>query len=173
MIIKGDKMNRRRHRSRKRYAAKHGRTLKAHAVTVAIVIFLSVAAGYFTATQLLGPALGLETQQTFFDFIKDKQDSITENNDKKDGKDSDITVVEDKAEPETENGFALQYGSFSAKSGAKECAEDLKSSGIDAEIIEKDGMYKVIGNIFDTKQEAESYREKNPQKEEVFITEIN
>lgn len=151
---------------------RHGNNVRKHAITVIIVIFLSVAAGYLTATQLLGPALGLESQKTFFDFINDKKENVTETEDEDEKKDGEITVVEDRVDDEKKNGFALQYGSYSSKSGAEECAEELKASGIDSEIIEKDGMYKVIGNIFDTKSEAEKYKEENPQEEGVFITEI-
>jgi len=165
-------MNRRRYRMRKRHSSRHGSSVKGHAITIVIVIFLSVAAGYLTATQLLGPALGLESQQTFFDFITDKKEDMTEKKEKTENVVNEITVVEDDVEVEKESGFALQYGSYSARSGAEKCAEDLKASGIDAEIIEIDGMYKVIGDIFDTKSEAESYKEKNPQEVEVFITEI-
>lgn len=164
-------MNRRRHRSRKRYGARHGSSARKHALTVIIVIFLSVAAGYLTATQILGPALGLESQQTFFDFINNQKDGKSDEKDKEEKQKNEITVVEDKVDVEKE-GFALQYGSFSTRNGAEECADDLKASGIDTEIIEADGMYKVIGNIFDTKSEAETYKEENPWEEGVFITEI-
>ena len=159
-------MNRRRRR--RRHNAYRGSDLKAKAVSVMLVICLSVAAGYVTATQLVGPALGLETQQTFFDFINEKE----EKTEQKDDKDSETTVVEDQVDVETDSGFALQYGSFSSKEGAQECLDDLTASGIEAEIIEKDGMYKVIGQLFDTKAEAETFKEQNPQDEEVFITEI-
>lgn len=160
-------MNRRKRR--RRYNAYRGQNIKGRALSVVLVICLSVAAGYMTATQVLGPALGLETQQTFLDFVNDKTDK-TENKEEKNSETT--TVVEDQVEVDTDSGYALQYGSFSTEEGAQECLEDLTASGIEAEIIEKDGMYKVIGQLFNTKEEARTFKEENSQNEDVFITEI-
>lgn len=170
-------MNRRRkrRRSRSRYNVNYNHDVKKNVLTVLIVVSLSVAAGYLTATKLLGPALGLESQPTFFEFIKEKQKLTNEKKDTKEQKketNNDKEVIEDGITDDGKEGFALQYGSFSNRAGAEECTDELKEKGISTEIVEKDGMYKVIGDLFGTKAEAEIYRDTNPQDQEVFITQI-
>ncbi len=163
-----------RRRRRRVYSGTHrkyrtGRSTgkKKSAVLTVVVICLSVGAGYMTATYLLGPAMGLETQPSFFEKLKTQENDKTEKND-------DIKSVENDTEKnsEIEKGFALQYGSFSTKAGAEECVQQLKKSGLNAEVIEKDGSYKVIGPIFDTKEEARQEKEKSAVSDEIFVTEI-
>ena len=55
---------------------------------------------------------------------------------------------------EQEKGYALQFGAFSTEDAAQELADNLKSSGITAEIIQDDDIYKVIGPILSTKEKA-------------------
>ena len=156
-------MNIRKRRRRKPYK---NTNIKYRALSVFMVICVSVAAGYMTAAYILGPALGLEIQPSFFETIKKS------GSEKEEDKETEKTIIEDKAAAEEESGFAMQYGSFSAKEGAEELAAELKASGIQAEIVEKDGMYKVISQLFDTKEEARTYMEKSSQDTDVFITEI-
>ncbi len=160
-------MKRRRRRRRNVYK---NTNIKGRAFSAVMVICFSVIAGYMTATYIIGPALGLETQPAFFDFINNDDNKESENTD---GSDSgEKQVVQDTLETDTENGYALQYGSFSSMDGAQKCADDLKSMGIEAEIIEKDGSYKVIGQLFETKEAARTYMEQETWTEDVFITEF-
>ena len=53
-----------------------------------------------------------------------------------------------------QSGYAIQFGSFSTESAANELITELKSSGIDAFVTQKDGMYKVIGQLFADKESA-------------------
>ena len=161
-------MKRRRRRRRPSAYKTGGFNLKLTSVIIAMC--LSVGAGYVTATQLIGPALGLESKQVFSDFI-DVKDSEKKNNSDP-VKDKEKQIVQDQIDVQQESGFALQYGSFSNLQGAQECAEDLKKDGIDTRIIEKDGAYKVIGELFDTKEEVRKQKELAPVTGEVFITEI-
>lgn len=67
--------------------------------------------------------------------------------------------------------FCIQYGSFSTHEGAEVLQQQLKETGIQADIIEKDGTFKVISQLFATKEEA--IREKDKNKglyEDAFIT---
>lgn len=159
-------MNRRK---RRRRPAKPYRknSVKTKAMSFVMVICISVAAGYLTATYILGPVLGLEMEPTFFDFISEDKKK-TENKEKPETK----TVIEDKVETEIESGFAVQYGSFSEKNGARECADQLKAEGIEVKIIEKDGMYKVVGKVYSTKDDARDDIENTQDNEGLFITEI-
>ena len=161
-------MKRRRHR--RKYTTYKSGGFKLKAASAVLAICISVAAGYVTATQLIGPALGIESKPVFFDFMDEKKQ---EKNDNKDSvKDKENQVVQDEINVQVESGFALQYGSFSSREGAQECADQLKKDGIEAQIIEKDNSFKVIGQIFDTKDEARNHKENVSESEDVFITEI-
>lgn len=55
-----------------------------------------------------------------------------------------------------QSGYAIQFGSFSTEGAANELINELKNSGIDAAVTQKDGMYKVIGQLFADKESAVS-----------------
>lgn len=76
---------------------------------------------------------------------------------------SQSNIVEDKLEvtptdqsvaTTLKNGYCIQFGSFSTKLSAENLVSELKTSGINAEIIEKDGAYKVISQLFEKKEQA-------------------
>lgn len=159
------RMRRKRHSA---YRRKSNMTNKV--VSVVIVISISVLAGYMTANYLIGPMLGLESEPVFSDFVKDKKDAEKEK--KTELPESETKVVEDQIPVQSEKGFALQYGSFSSKNGAQQCADELQSKGIETSIIEKDGNYKVIGKVFDTKEEARMHKNTSAAEGDIFVTEI-
>lgn len=82
--------------------------------------------------------------------------------------DSDSNIVEDQlnitptGQTPTEqtpastaqNGYCIQFGSFSTKLSAESLISELKTNGITAEIVEKDGAYKVISQLFEQKEQA-------------------
>lgn len=162
-------MNRRKRR--RRYTKPYrNNSMKNKALSFVLVICVSVSAGYLTATYILGPVLGLEPQPSFLDFIND--DKKQEDEKKNEKKETEI-LVDSEAEAAEKSGFAVQYGSFSSKAGAEEHAHSLKESGVTVKIIETDGMFKVIGKIFDTKEAARTYmEEKHADNDDLFITEI-
>lgn len=143
-------------------------SMKIKAVYAALAICISVGAGYITATYIIGPALGLDAKPMFSEFLNEKKDNVENNEEKEDN----VKVVQDKLDVKSEQGYALQYGSFSEKKGAEKFAAELTSKGLNAEIINKDDGYKVIGEIFDTYEEAEKSKLQSSLKEDVFITEI-
>ena len=55
---------------------------------------------------------------------------------------------------ESDSGYALQFGLFTTKDRAQELVDDLDADGVDAQIREIDGKYKVISPLVDTKDEA-------------------
>ncbi|MBE6030444.1 MAG: SPOR domain-containing protein [Clostridiales bacterium] len=74
-------------------------------------------------------------------------------------------------------GYSIQYGSFSTKEAAEKLLTELKSIGLTARIIENDGGYKVIGQIFDTMEEASSTKElvlkyAPEEYKDVFVTKL-
>lgn len=173
---KGTKMNTRRSRRRPvpyRGNARRNGNKKGRLTTAVIVICLSIAAGYLTATYVLGPILGLDTAPLVFNENTDDTD------DSDDEKDDSKTVIEDQTDVEpdeteglAESGYVLQYGSFSSEEAAQNCINDLKKSGIEAEILEKDGAYKVVSPLFDTEEDARAKMEKQKGIVDVFVTQI-
>lgn len=144
--------------------------------TVIIIICLSVAAGYLTTTYVVGPLLGLDTAPLVFNDKTDAEDDKA-GAEKKDK--DDKAVVEDKIDREpdgteglAESGYVLQYGSFSTKEAAEGCINNLKKSGIEAEIMEKDGAFKVVSPLFDNEQDARSKMETQKNIVDVFVTKV-
>ncbi len=52
------------------------------------------------------------------------------------------------------SGYMIQFGSFSSADAAGKLLNELKNSGIDASVIQKDGLFKVVGQIFADKESA-------------------
>ncbi|QIB69280.1 SPOR domain-containing protein [Aminipila butyrica] len=65
-----------------------------------------------------------------------------------------VTPVQQSTGTDTTNGYCIQFGSFTTKLSAESLVSELKASGITAEIIEKDGAYKVVSQLFQQKEEA-------------------
>lgn len=180
-------MNRRRIRRRMkgngRGHSRRNSEMKGKLSTVVIIICLSVAAGYLTATYIIGPMLGLDTAPLVFNENGEKNnsgensDKSTESSEKTGSKTDTANKSGDDKEPDeteglAESGYVLQYGSFSSEEAAKNCINDLKRSGIQAEILEKDGAFKVVSPLFDTEQDARAKMEKQKNVVDVFITQI-
>ena len=163
-------MNRRKWKSRRRRGHRAGGNLQNKVTVILAIVALSIFAGYFTANYLLGPILGLETNSKISNLFE-KSDKKEET--KSEEKEEKENVIEDQIETETESsGYALQYGSFSTKTAAEATVAELKRSGIETEIIEKDGAYKVIGNLFETEEEARTELEQQEGLVDVFLTQI-
>ena len=160
-------MNRRRRKRAGHIARRHNARnseRSGNMTTVVIVICLSLAAGYLTAAYIVGPILGLDTAPLVFnDETAEKGDSETAAGESQD-------VEPDETEGLAESGYVLQYGSFSSKEAAENCVSELKRTGIEAEIMEKDGAYKVISPLYDTEQEAHLKMESQKNYVDVFIT---
>ncbi|MCI8631218.1 MAG: SPOR domain-containing protein [Firmicutes bacterium] len=58
------------------------------------------------------------------------------------------------AQQTLQSGYVIQFGSFSSEGAADQLVNELKNSGIDASIAQKDGLYKVVGQIFADKESA-------------------
>lgn len=154
-----------RNGARNRNIKKKGASL----FTVVIIIVLAIFLGFMTTKFIVYPLiLG---QEASFDVVLDSffaDDDVSENDEATDSKEGDDAVSDSDAqtsEPSgtvqsSENavslasGYSIQFGAFSSKASAEELLADLQSSGISASIVEKDGVYKVIGPLFATKEEA-------------------
>lgn len=82
------------------------------------------------------------------------------------------TVIEDQADVKQVAGYALQFGSYSSKAAAEKCINQLKESGINARVLKKDGAYKVIGQLFATKDEAKTELGKMDESVGAFVATI-
>lgn len=138
--------------------------------TVAFVIVLAVFLGFMTTKFIVYPlVLGQEASfDVVFDALFAEDGDVSEKKEVPDNKsgddvasDSDTQTSEESDTVQTSetavslaSGYSIQFGAFTNKASAEELLTDLQSSGISANIVEKDGVYKVIGPLFATKEEA-------------------
>lgn len=146
-----------------------------------VIIILAILAGYFTTRFVVYPLLG-GTEISFLsklealwrdDKPEEKKPQLTDSEDTQktesqapaEQQKGQGGIVEDGLTPETQSsaettaeisGYAIQFGSFSTREAADGLIAQLLQSGISAEIVEKDGTFKVLGPLFPTKEEAVS-----------------
>ena len=181
-------MNRRR-RIKRRPAAYRGRKIQVNFVPVIVIICLSVCAGYLTAKYIVYPILGTEpaglnmfqgkeTNKKDADEQKQeetKAESAIENKSTETSAETTVAstgVIEDQVELAQAPEFAIQFGSYSTKDAAEKSASQLKQSGIKVEVVEKDGTYKVISRLFDTKEKAKAALDEMDASLGAFVTSI-
>jgi len=158
-----------------------------------VIIIISILAGYLTTQFIVYPIVGENDTSIFTKlqklFYKDemKQNQQQEEPEGANSQENDSKVVDDGLTIEDviqgntedsegsaiESGYSIQYGSFSTREAAAQLVSQLGSSGITAEIVEKDGAYKVLGKLFATKEEAASAIEQIDREAypDVFIAE--
>lgn len=190
-----------RKRRKRRPPAYGGRTGQISLMPVVMIICLSVCAGYLTAKYVVYPLMGYEPAELNVleqlrpgAAAKGEQEAAkaagesssaegsaeAEKGQKETEKPSETrkataaskTVLEDKAEVKQAAGYALQFGSYSTKAAAKKSLKQLKSSGIEASIVQKDGAYKIIGKLFDTKEEAKAHLSSLDESVGAFVTTV-
>ncbi|MBR3756696.1 MAG: SPOR domain-containing protein [Firmicutes bacterium] len=134
------------------------------------IILGAVVCGYLTARFALGPLFGYDTEVLKLDFPSKLTACIEAAADRKSADESKENDKEKSAK-----GYVLQFGRFDAKSGAKTMVSQLEKDGIDAEIQEEDGSYKVISETIDTKEEALKQLEalKDEKNIDVFIDTVD
>lgn len=133
--------------------------------TIIGIILVAVACGYGTARFVLAPVLGYDTEVLKLDFPS-KITSIAS------------TISSGiKAEEKTDEAerYALQFGVFENKAGARELKKQLISEGIEVTIKESEGKYKVISPLIDSKEDALVQLKdlKTNGDKDVFITGID
>ncbi|MEG0829045.1 MAG: SPOR domain-containing protein [Anaerovoracaceae bacterium] len=182
-------MNRRKHR-KSYHRNQHGKS-KVNLGPVIVIICLSICAGYFTAKYVVYPILGYEptglnvlkqtqapeeeTKETTNTDSTEIEESVSVESTQSGTKaDKEKTVIEDKVDVKdvAGEGYALQFGSYSTRKSAEKTVKDLKSSGVKANVVKKDGNYKVIGKIFETKDKARTSLEEMDKNVGAFITTV-
>lgn len=149
---------RRKVRKRKAQAENSRVKLTAFAGIMLLAVFL----GFLTARFVIGPVIGYNADES---EIKIAQDSDTENK-----AEEDDTLTEE-ANTVPAEGFALQFGAFSTEEAARALSDELKSKGIETEIIEAGDIFKVISPVAEDRDEALKALENAKEKEvtDVFI----
>lgn len=134
------------------------------------IIILAVFLGFLTARFVVGPLIGYDASESPAKIAGDeKEETDVENSGSETNAAQD---AETSAELVLKDGYALQFGAFSTKEAAEELAESLKSQGIKTDIVRVEKIYKVIGPVMDTREEALDSLNKLPEMgvEDVFIT---
>ncbi|WP_130863808.1 SPOR domain-containing protein [Bacilliculturomica massiliensis] len=81
------------------------------------------------------------------------------------------TAVASSAAPAGSGGYAVQFGSFSAKESAQQAVSELAAKSITASVVERNGAFKVVGTVFDTKEKAKAEAERlKAIAEDAFVT---
>ena len=156
-------MYRRRIKKRKRPNEK----TKMKFTSVLVIMILAVAMGYLTATYIIGPILGYNADESPLKVSKEAEESNEPN------ETTDLAESTESTESAGTigEGYALQFGAYSTKEAAQKLVDSLTLKGIKAEIVEKDGQFKVISPIIRTKDEALNQLNdiKDKEVEDVFI----
>ena len=162
--------------NRRRPSAR-GRSERISFNAVLLILIAAVVAGYLTTRFVLYPLLGFEfpSLETIWDKYRpsvseDKDSNKEKTEDSKSETKEQKTIVEDGVNT-SEEGYVIQFGSFSTKEAAKERVSELKDEGIKTSVIEKDDYYKVVGEIFTTKDKAKTAMA-DIDYDGVFVTEL-
>ncbi len=119
------------------------------------IMIIAVICGYLTARYIAAPLLGYDTEVLKIDFPSKMAASTTEK--------------------EEDKGYVLQFGVFSSPEGAEQLQQSLQKDGIETEVHEAEGKYKVQGRVYDTKEEALEQLEnmKESKNVDVFVTAVS
>lgn len=160
-------MHRRRKTARRRYRSRNRSQSRSRSnvsfTPVIVMLCLSVGCGYAAAKYVVEPVVNYVPQLT-----AEKSDEI----DLTDIGDIDKTIVDEADVEETGDisGYALQFGCYSGKTSAELA---MPSIGVEnLEIIEQDDLYKIVGEVYKTKNEAKKALEDLPETVNAFVTPI-
>ena len=151
----GRQMTRRRVKKRRTSAKNSGVKFAAFLGIMVLAVFL----GFLTARFAVGPLIGFNADESPARIAEEKPASGTESSGSQD----------------STEGYALQFGAFSAEDGARKMQEALRKQGIETDLIESGGVYKVISPVVDTREKALDALKnlQDKQVEDVFITSFN
>ncbi len=158
---------RKKRRSRSyRNAKKKGQ--KPNFAPVIVILCLSIGCGYATAKYVVDPVVNYVPQLTAGDH-QTEEELKDPSEEKKD--DSSVIQGEVKVE-ETGNiaGYAVQFGCYSEESSAKKAMSALDVTGL--QILEQNDMYKIVGEVFETKEKAKEALQSVPDTAKAFVTAI-
>jgi hypothetical protein len=169
--------------NRKRRRPIGGRKTMVDFKTIIVIIGVAALLGYGTAKFIIYPFFDdtqphFEISKVFTYFLdsrkatKEQEDSGTENQENNGIVEDQLNITTQSAAtvgsitPESsttganiqvapvQGGYCIQFGSFSTRLGAENLLAQLNNSGITAEIVEKEGAFKVISQLFEQKEQA-------------------
>lgn len=140
---------------------------------VILILCLSVGCGYATAKYVVDPVVNYVPQIS--EKVAEKQadkDSKKETEESSAAKETS-KVVEDGVKVKNAGkvrGYAVQLGCYSDQASAEKARKDTNLE--DLQVVEQSGMYKVIGRICKTKEDARSALAGLPEGTKGFVTEV-
>lgn len=183
------------HSSRNPGRSRKNRNSKIRGVNLSliiVIIFLAVVSGYITTKLFIYPLILGQPAVFETDFpeivygkkedgteIINESENVSEPTPEKNiisqiGNDVSQGAVETELDL---SGYSIQYGAFTSEGAAEELVNELKESGLTAQIINDGKSFKVIGQIFDAKEEAVSARDlvlqyADEKYKDVFVTDL-
>ena len=186
-------------RRSKNYRGLQRKQSKPDFTPVVIILCLAVGCGYATAKYVVDPVVNYvpellagwteedakgtaaEGKEGAEEESDNKQEASKSASDKESemseketaDKQKSAAVVEDQADVKEKGdirGYALQYGCYSSQKAAETAKKSLTAEGL--QIIEQDGMFKITGKIYETKEEAKGALQKLEEDPGAFVTTI-
>ncbi len=160
----------RKKRRSRGYRSLQRKAAKPNFVPVILILCLSIGCGYATAKYVVDPVVNYVPQLAAESGQEKQSETETLKSDESQKK---TDVVEDDVDVEESgkiSGYALQFGCYSSKSAAETAMSDLETT--DLQILEQNNMYKIVGKVFDTKEEAKKALESLTGSDKAFVTTI-
>lgn len=144
---------------------------KPNFVPVILILCLSVGCGYATAKYVVDPVVNYVPQLTA-ESSQEKQQTETAGDKAKETKKAADVVEDDVKVKDTGkvSGYALQFGCYSSKDAAEKAMSSMDVPGL--QIMEQNSMYKIVGEVFDTKEKAKEELSKSSASDKAFVTTI-
>lgn len=138
-----------------------GNKVKLNFTPVIVILCLSIGCGYAAAKYVVDPVVNYVPQMTA------EKEQVNNQEEKK------TDVLEDEAEVKEKgniSGYALQFGCYSSKAAAEAAMPAVGISGL--QVIEQSNMYKIVGEVYKTKDEAKAALGELPDTVKSFVTTV-
>lgn len=138
-----------------------------------LILCLSVGCGYATAKYVVDPVVNYVPQIS--EKAAEKQadkDSKKESKESSAAKETTKAVEDDVKVKNTGKlkGYAVQLGCYSDQASAEKARKEVNLEGL--QVVEQSSMYKVIGKVCKTKEDARSALAGLPEGIKGFVTEV-
>lgn len=126
--------------------------------TILGIMVMAVLLGYLTARFVIGPFIGYEAEESPAQIVEEEE----RENEEEETSSASLPT----------EGYALQFGVFSTREAAQSRADELEKQGIEVSVVEADQVFKIIGQVVGSREEAFASLEALNEKdfEDVFIT---
>lgn len=129
---------------------------------VIVMLCISIGCGYAAAKYVVEPVVNYVPQLKAEDKAETDLTKIAD----------DKTIVDEAEVLENGDisGYALQFGCYSGKASAELAMPSIGVEGL--KVIEQDDLYKIVGEIYKTKEEAKNALKELPDTANAFVTPI-